>query len=389
MEDRNELINGLEAVFGPAIESSETMSLFIPEDSLGSEIQSESIIVGPTESLVESTIEQSEPTESVDDNQIDEPEPVINLGSITVEEQTEITHNSDDRAFEASQEIEYMVDEDDDDDSTEEAVEESTTEEVSNNESDLILDFRAEIVQDNEYQSRFKGAEWFNSARNKVVTHIGLGGIGSYAAMLISRFSPRTMYLYDLDSVDGSNISGQFYKTSQINKPKAFCIRDNMDDFSGYKNAFAFHTDATEIRYNKSDIFILGLDSMDARRRVVEKICREVSDNVPWIIDGRLSMRTLQVFCFKPGSGDFSKYMSNFMFSDKEADEVVCSMKQTSFMANMIGSMISNVYMSICLQEVSRFPYGVPFMVEYDCLTYQLKTYINGEAALKGIRGEL
>lgn len=257
------------------------------------------------------------------------------------------------------------------------------------NEPDLIKDFRAEIVQSNEYQSRFKGAEWFNNAKSKVVTCVGVGGIGSYAAMLISRFSPRSMHVYDMDIVDSSNISGQFYKISDIGKSKVTCTRDNIHAFSAYNNVFVYDTNAVDVPFNNSDIFILGLDSMRARKDVITKIINENSneDNLPWIIDGRLSMRTLQVFCFKVKSTNFGSYIHNFMFRDEDADEVVCSMKQTSFMANMIGSMISNLYMSICLREVSKFPYGVPFMIEYDCLTYQLKTYINGEAALRGIRG--
>lgn len=255
-----------------------------------------------------------------------------------------------------------------------------------NHTNDIILNFHENIVKDNEYQARFKGAEWFENARSKTITCIGLGGIGAWAAMLVSRFNPRSMYLYDLDFVEGVNISGQFYKVTQINQEKSFCTRDNIAEFSDYKNAFAYTADATLIDFNKSDVFVLGLDSMRARRGVMDKIYYINKDSLTdsWVIEGRLSMRTLQVFCFKIGSKDHDLYQRKFMFSDEEADATVCSMKQTSFMANMIGSVMSNVYMSICLQEVSKFPYGVPFMIEYDCLTYQFKTYLNGEAALIG-----
>lgn len=252
---------------------------------------------------------------------------------------------------------------------------------------DIIRDFHENIVKDNEYQSRFKGAEWFDNARSKVVTCIGLGGIGSWAALLMSRFNPRAMYLYDLDYVEGVNISGQFYKISQINQEKSSCTRDNISEFSDYRNAFSYTMDASRANFENSNVFILGLDSMKARQDVMNRIsfgATQTLDNNTWIIEGRLSMRTLQVFCFKLRSENHKIYQKNFMFKDEEADAVVCSMKQTSFMANMIGSVISNVYMSICLQEVSRFPYGVPFMIEYDCLTYQFKTYLNGEAALIG-----
>lgn len=308
------------------------------------------------------------------------------LNPILNQSQESSVTESESGEFVVSNDEQFIDDSDDEDD--ENLVEQPTEEpqEEQPMEPDIIRDFHDNIVKDNEYQARFKGAEWFENARSKVITCIGLGGIGSWASLLISRFNPRSMYLYDLDSIEGVNISGQFYKISQINQEKSFCTRDNISEFSDYKNAFSYVADATTVDFVKSDVFILGLDSMRARQGVMNRICytnRELAKG-SWIIEGRLSMRTLQVFCFKVGSPDCDVYQRKFMFKDEEADATVCSMKQTSFMANMIGSVISNVYMSICLQEVSRFPYGVPFMIEYDCLTYQFKTYLNGTAALIG-----
>lgn len=311
--------------------------------------------------------------ETIDDAVVDE------------QPQQETEDNSEDQPSDEEPNESYS---DDEEVSLEDEVVEETEEQLAGLPSDdIIRNFQENIVKDNEYQARFKGAEWFENARSKVVTCIGLGGIGAWGALLMSRFNPRAMYLYDLDIVEGVNISGQFYKVSQINQEKASCTRDNISEFSDYRNAFSFTADASKVNFANSDVFILGLDSMRARQDVMNRICFGTTpslDDDTWIIEGRLSMQTLQVFCFKLRSENHRIYQRKFMFSDSEADATVCSMKQTSFMANMIGSVISNVYMSICLQEVSRFPYGVPFMIEYNCLTYQFKTYPNGEAALIG-----
>lgn len=245
---------------------------------------------------------------------------------------------------------------------------------------ELIDDFSDRIMKDYEFQSRFKGAEWFHSARSHDITCMGLGGIGSWASMIISRFSPRMISLVDMDNVDASNISGQFYNISQINTPKAIASRMNMSMYSGMNNIVSYNMTAEEAIHSiKSDVFILGFDSIKTRRDIF-RYMRMYNPNA-WVIDGRLSMRNLQVFCFKANSGDGREYEANFLFDEKDADETVCSMKQTSFMSNMIGSIISNIYMSICLKEVSKFPYAVPFLVEYDCLTYKMNTYTNGKDA--------
>lgn len=245
---------------------------------------------------------------------------------------------------------------------------------------ELIDSFSDKIMKDYEFQSRFKGAEWFHSAMNHDITCMGLGGIGSWASMIISRFNPRVINLVDMDIVDASNISGQFYNTSQIQTPKVMASKVNINMYSGMNNIVLYNMTAEEaIQSIRSDIFILGFDSIRTRKEIFSYI-RLYNPNA-WVIDGRLSMRNLQVFCFRANSRDGSDYMTGFLFDEKDADETVCSMKQTSFMSNMIGSVISNIYMSICLKEVSKFPYAVPFLVEYDCLTYKMNTYTNGKDA--------
>lgn len=407
MEEDVNLTEGLRNVFGEPVHADEDIQIYPPtspsssddeapiaDDEVNSDSDNEEDVIVTVEEPVQQTESDNEDSHQPVD--IDSPEgPYLYSESpnTTLNQNQEIpVTESESEVFVVSDREQFFDDDDDDDESggEDEDLIEQPTEQPAQEEQpvkpDIIRDFHDNIVKDNEYQARFKGAEWFENARSKVITCIGLGGIGSWASLLISRFNPRSMYLYDLDSIEGVNISGQFYKVSQINQEKSFCTRDNISEFSDYKNAFSYVADATTVDFAKSDVFILGLDSMRARQGVMNRLCymnRELIKD-SWIIEGRLSMRTLQVFCFKTGSPDHDIYQRKFMFKDEEADATVCSMKQTSFMANMIGSVISNVYMSICLQEVSRFPYGVPFMIEYDCLTYQFKTYLNGTAALSG-----
>lgn len=258
------------------------------------------------------------------------------------------------------------------------------TQEPPFNPEDLIGNYTEEVIDFNEYQSRFSGAEWFENAKTKTISIFGLGGIGSWTSMLISRFNPAVIKAYDLDTVDASNMSGQFFSIDQITSTKAEAAKHNAKRFSNYNAMVGFLCDVTQSASDItiSDVNICGFDNMVARNYITQKAM--ASQKKVWVIDGRLSMRTLQVFCYKSNSVNDTIYRRHFMFGDDEAEAVVCSMKQTSFMANMIASIISNLYMSICLQDVSRFPYEVPFMIEYDCLTYNFKVYQNGEAAIVG-----
>ena len=68
----------------------------------------------------------------------------------------------------------------------------------------------------NEFNDRFKGALWYNKVSKSVITIIGVGGIGSFVSFLLSRTSPKTIYIMDDDEVEGVNLSGQFYDKNSI-----------------------------------------------------------------------------------------------------------------------------------------------------------------------------
>lgn len=267
--------------------------------------------------------------------------------------------------------------------SEEPADEDSVNQSSSYTANDIINNFKPEIVEDNEYQSRFKGANWFDCARSKSIMCIGVGGIGSHTAFLMSRFNPSKIAVVDMDLVDASNISGQLYSVDQVGDHKVFAIESNIKKFSDYHNVVAVNGNIYDVTLDGYDIYILGLDSITTRSNMVESL-RMMNRNNVWVIDGRLSMDTLQVFCFRISDHDsYSTYTRKFIFKEEEADQTVCSLKQTSFMANMIASFICNLYTSICMQETSVFPYNVPFLIEYDCKTYNLKVYVNHVDAAK------
>ena len=72
--------------------------------------------------------------------------------------------------------------------------------------------------------------------------------------------------------------------------------------------------------------------------------------------------------------GAINKYSENALFSDAEADETVCSYKQTTYMANMIGSLMVNVFTNFVANEVAGAPIReLPYLTSYDGNSMQLK----------------
>lgn len=231
-----------------------------------------------------------------------------------------------------------------------------------------------------EETSRFSGALWFDNIQSKSIMLAGLGGIGSYVAFLLSRFHPQTIYLYDDDTVEAGNMSGQLYSSYDVGSSKVNAIADMISRYSNYYDVLTYAERFTEST-SPANIMICGFDSMEARRtyyrswkRWVESKPEEVKGKCLFI-DGRLAAEQFQVLCIK---GDdhhsMDRYEQEFLFLDGEAEETICSYKQTTFMANMIASVMVNLFVNFCANECNPLiPRDLPFFTEYVAETMYFK----------------
>jgi len=229
--------------------------------------------------------------------------------------------------------------------------------------------------------SRFSGAEWYDSIRKSVVIVAGIGGIGSNAVFQIARMTPAGMFLYDDDIVEASNMSGQLFSRDDVGKTKVTAMVQMIKKYTNMTNAFGIDRKFQETD-EASDIMICGFDNMSARKLFFAKWRDHLRGKTPderrkcLYIDGRLSIDTLQVFAIA-GDDDYSmeRYDRDYLFSDGEADETVCSLKQTTYLACMIGSVITNLFTNFIANQLApAIPYDFPFFTEYDAHNMIFKT---------------
>lgn len=220
-----------------------------------------------------------------------------------------------------------------------------------------------------EATSRFSGASWYDSILQKDVTIIGVGGIGSWTALLISRLGVKNMTLYDDDTVELGNMSGQFYRISDIDRPKVDAIASAVAHYSCYSNVTAIPERFSDSSFF-SPVVIACLDSMSARKTAFtawRKAVDGTNNKEDYLfIDGRLSAETLQVFAVSGDDEDNINRYEATLFDDSEADSEICSYKQTSFMANMIASVITNVFVNYVASKLEGgAAREIPFKTEY------------------------
>ena len=94
------------------------------------------------------------------------------------------------------------------------------------------------------------------------------------------------------------------------------------------------------------------------------------------INNSRLSIDTLQIFCISGEDAyNIDRYENDFLFSDREADHTVCSMKQTTYLACMIGSLMTNLFTNWVANSLNPIvPYDLPFFTEYDAQNMIFRT---------------
>lgn len=229
--------------------------------------------------------------------------------------------------------------------------------------------------------SRFSSAIWFEKIQEQDITLAGVGGIGSYVAFLLSRMKPRSITLYDPDTVETVNMAGQLFGQSDIGLSKVKAICNRMRDFSIYYNTYAYDRRFDSVS-NSTKIMICGFDNMAARKTFFYNWLAYVI-SLPedkrrecLFIDGRLNAEEFQVLCI---TGDntyaINNYKENWLFDDSEVEEAVCSYKQTSYMANMIGSVMTNLFVNFCANMCDPvMPRDIPFLTRYDGTTMFFKT---------------
>lgn len=246
------------------------------------------------------------------------------------------------------------------------------------------LPSNSETLNVDETSARFSGATWYEHIQTKKVALAGLGGIGSWVALMLARVKVEWIHLWDPDTVEAVNMAGQLFGISNIGDYKTRAVTNCITNYADYHHYIANRERITPHTAIPLDvkIFICGFDNMEARKTFFEKWYNIVKDTPEekrkeyLFIDGRLAVEEFQVLCIK-GDDEYNinRYCEQFLFTDEEADAVTCSYKQTTYMASMIASVIANLFINFVTNECDPIiERDLPFFTSYSADTMYFKT---------------
>ena len=242
-----------------------------------------------------------------------------------------------------------------------------------------LLPINSEVFKIDDSTSRFSGAAWYHAIQSSKVILAGLGGIGRYVLFCLSRMKPAQIFLYDDDIVETVNLSGQLYSQSMVGRTKVDAMALLARDFSMYYGIVAIPQRFTA-QTEAGDIMICGFDNMEARRSFFTAWVNHLVDHPHpencLFIDGRLNMEEFQVFCMKGDDRyNIKRYTNECLFMDYEAESEQCSMKQTTYCSNMIGSVIVNLFTNFIANSLHPLiDRDLPFKTYYDASMMYFKT---------------
>lgn len=220
--------------------------------------------------------------------------------------------------------------------------------------------------------SRFSGASWYEAIQKISVIVGGAGGIGSNFIYNLARVHPASIYVYDDDIIERANLAGQMFNKASIGKLKVDSVATLSEDFSDYHKVFAIPQRFTEDT-SAGDIMVAGFDNMAARKLFFNKWEQHLNNKTPkqlentLFIDGRLSLDEIQIFCMT-GADTYHRnlYRTTYLFEDWQVPHTQCSMKQTAFCANMIGSLMVNLIVNFVANSLNPVvEHSMPFKTYY------------------------
>ena len=188
--------------------------------------------------------------------------------------------------------------------------------------------------------------------KDRRVTVIGTGAVGSFTALTISKMGVKRVWLYDIDGVSAHNLPNQFFRKQDIGQFKVDALTDILNQFSD-----------TDVRpTNKlyksqplKEIVVVATDSMSSRKLVWEQF--KTQDSARVLIEARMGAELGQIYMIQKQpfpwrvSPKDLKFYEDRLYSDEEAKELPCTARSIIYNVLMLSSLICRALKGYLKQE--------------------------------------
>jgi len=182
-------------------------------------------------------------------------------------------------------------------------------------------------------------------AYDKTIAIVGCGAIGSHTAISLARMGYSFITLYDDDVVSEENMGSQGFYIGDIGKPKVDALASHIFSASGIK-VYTQNKRVDAYDTLSDDIVIASVDSMNARREILQAYIRE--DGI--FIDPRMGAEFARLFVLNMNNEKREAY-KKVWYADSDAVQEACTAKATVYCANLLSGFVVKTVKDITNDE--------------------------------------
>jgi sulfur carrier protein ThiS adenylyltransferase len=178
------------------------------------------------------------------------------------------------------------------------------------------------------------------------VAIIGAGSIGSNLTMLLARLGVKNITVYDFDDVEDHNLGHQAYRVKDIGRKKVDALTEIIKECTDIDVVGVDQ----KVEKVKTDILVLAVDSMDARKTIFE------NSDFQFYVDGRMGGETFNIYA---GTTFEREKYEKTLYSDEDASDAPCGGKAIGYISYLVSAL-----MEICIKKIINtddFPFEQNF----------------------------
>lgn len=188
--------------------------------------------------------------------------------------------------------------------------------------------------------------------QSAAVTMIGLGGIGSFAAISLAKLGIPQLNLVDFDTVEPHNVPNQFYLIDSVENTKAAALSDlcqalapiRATAYVGRLDKSGFTATAADATFSPTEVMLSGLDSMTARAEVWEYV--RLNPRIKLYIDARIAGQLIVIYAVNPMNLDSIEAYEQTLHTDEEAEPAPCTERGVIDVGMIVGGLLTRLVRS-------------------------------------------
>ena len=162
------------------------------------------------------------------------------------------------------------------------------------------------------------------------ITVIGAGAVGSFTTLALAKCGATDITVWDDDSVESHNLPNQWYRLSDLGRPKVNALALLVREMTGVELKTVqerFQGDSA------TEVTICCVDTMDVRMA----LWRQLQPRPELYIDARMGAEVGKVFCV----GSFGSWYDEHLYPSSEAFRAPCTAKATMYCASGLSAFIA------------------------------------------------